>query len=233
MGRKVHIVFVKESGVESEALDRDAAGEDCELTVAHDMDHALRLIADRGPDLVVCPWAAWCRLRAQQGDEGSRERECGRRAVPWLVLPAPDGHGMRVDGVPPSMAFAPIDDVMHLLKGVIAALLPQRATDGARKIVRGDLELDLVTRRVTRGQHPIHLSHTGFRLLQTLMEEPERVFGREELLRLLRGEHIHVAERTIDVHVGRLRKALTAHGDLDIIRTVRGVGYALASPDQG
>jgi two-component system phosphate regulon response regulator PhoB len=87
-----------------------------------------------------------------------------------------------------------------------------------------DITMDLATHRVTRGDRPIHLGPTEFRLLRLFMEKPERVFSREQLLDKVWGRDIHVELRTVDVHIRRLRKAL---GDEDVIRTVRGAGYAL------
>ncbi len=80
---------------------------------------------------------------------------------------------------------------------------------------------------MSRGGKPIHLGPTEFRILRLFMERPDRVFSREQLLDKVWGRDIHVELRTIDVHIRRLRKALGAHGDDDIIRTVRGTGYAL------
>jgi two-component system phosphate regulon response regulator PhoB len=87
--------------------------------------------------------------------------------------------------------------------------------------------MDLATHRVTRSGNYIHLGPTEFRLLRMFMERPHRVFTREQLLDKVWGRDIHVEVRTVDVHIRRLRKALGAHGDDDVIRTVRGTGYAL------
>ena len=91
----------------------------------------------------------------------------------------------------------------------------------------GDIRLDSETYRVERGGLPIKLGPTEFRLLTTLMEKPGRVWSREQLLDRVWGRDIYVETRTVDVHVGRLRKALCAHGGEDPLRTVRGAGYAL------
>jgi len=90
-----------------------------------------------------------------------------------------------------------------------------------------DIALDSETHRVTRGGQLLRLGPTEFRLLSTFMERPGRVWSRDQLLDLVWGRDAYVDTRTVDVHVGRLRKALTAAGGEDPLRTVRGAGYAL------
>jgi two-component system phosphate regulon response regulator PhoB len=87
--------------------------------------------------------------------------------------------------------------------------------------------MDLAMHRVARGGKWIHLGPTEFRLLRLFMERPSRVFTREQLLDRAWGRDIHVELRTVDVHIRRLRNALGTHGGDDVIRTVRGTGYAL------
>ena len=91
----------------------------------------------------------------------------------------------------------------------------------------GDLRMDLAAHRVRRGGRAIHLGPTEFRLLRYLLQHPGRVFSREQLLDAVWGRDVYVEPRTVDVHIGRLRKALNAGGEADVIRTVRGTGYAL------
>ena len=91
----------------------------------------------------------------------------------------------------------------------------------------GDIAIDREKKRVTRGGRPIDLGPTEYRLLEFLMERPGRVFSREQLLDGVWGSDIYIDERTVDVHVGRLRKALNRGDEVDPIRTVRGSGYAL------
>ena len=100
------------------------------------------------------------------------------------------------------------------------------ATMGER-LSWGDIVLDASEHRVFRAGHPLHLGPTEFRLLSTLMERPGRVWTREQLLDRVWGRDIYVDNRTIDVHVGRLRKVLMAQGGDNPVRTVRGTGYAL------
>ncbi len=96
----------------------------------------------------------------------------------------------------------------------------------AEKLSAGDLDLDRETRRVRRGSRDIHLGPTEFRLLEYLLERPGRVFSRAQLLDGVWGQSVEIDERTVDVHVGRLRKALSRGRERDPIRTVRGTGYS-------
>src|SRR5690606_20856677 len=91
----------------------------------------------------------------------------------------------------------------------------------------GDIELDRERKRVSRGGREVELGPTEFRLLEFFMERPGRVFSREQMLDGVWGSDIYIDERTVDVHVGRLRKALNRESEADPIRTVRGSGYAL------
>ncbi|HVY59154.1 MAG TPA: winged helix-turn-helix domain-containing protein, partial [Xanthobacteraceae bacterium] len=97
----------------------------------------------------------------------------------------------------------------------------------ASVLTAGDVELDREKKRVSRAGRPIDLGPTEFRLLEFLMQSPGRVFSREQLLDRVWGRDVYVDERTVDVHVGRLRKALNRGRETDPIRTVRGAGYSL------
>jgi two-component system phosphate regulon response regulator PhoB len=96
----------------------------------------------------------------------------------------------------------------------------------ASRLKQGDVVLDRETRRVKRGERELHLGPTEFRLLETLMEKPGRVFSRGQLLDAVWGLSAEIDERTVDVHVGRLRKVLVRARERDPIRTVRGAGYS-------
>lgn len=111
------------------------------------------------------------------------------------------------------------------------------AADGGRPLLRevihfADLEMDLVTYRVRRSGQDIHLSPIEFKLLRYLIEHPEQVATREELRKAAWQENVHVGPRTVDVHVGRLRRALLSVSDRNLIRTVRAVGYALSEQEK-
>jgi two-component system phosphate regulon response regulator PhoB len=110
----------------------------------------------------------------------------------------------------------------------VGALLRRAAPEKVTDILSfGDLELDREKRRVSRAGRAIELGPTEYRLLEYLMERPGRVFSREQLLDGVWGRDIYIDERTVDVHIGRLRRALNRGHETDPIRTVRGAGYAL------
>ena len=108
-----------------------------------------------------------------------------------------------------------------------AAAARQRPNGVADVLAFGDIEIDREKKRVSRAGRPVDLGPTEYRLLEFLMERPGRVFSREQLLDGVWGSDIYIDERTVDVHVGRLRKALNRGHEADPIRTVRGAGYAL------
>lgn len=116
--------------------------------------------------------------------------------------------------------------VQELMARIRTQLRRTRPASVGQQLAYEDIILDGETHRVTRGGDPIKLGPTEFRLLTTFMEKPGRVWSREQLLDRVWGRDVYVDTRTVDVHVGRLRKALCKTGD-DPLRTVRGTGYAL------
>jgi two-component system, OmpR family, phosphate regulon response regulator PhoB len=117
-----------------------------------------------------------------------------------------------------------MSELVARMRAVLRRTAPMLAGDVA---TFADIVLDRQTCRVRRGKRDIHLGPTEFRLLDALMQRPGRVFSREQLLDRVWGQDVYVEIRTVDVHVGRLRKALNRRGDRDPIRTVRSSGYAL------
>jgi two-component system phosphate regulon response regulator PhoB len=117
--------------------------------------------------------------------------------------------------------------VPELMARIRAILRRARPETIASVLKIGDLELDRETHRVHRAGRELHLGPTEYRLLEYLMQNPGRVYSREQLLDGVWGREVYVDERTVDVHVGRLRKALNRGRSRDPVRTVRGVGYAL------
>jgi two-component system phosphate regulon response regulator PhoB len=117
-----------------------------------------------------------------------------------------------------------VPELMARVGTLLRRASPERIAD---VLTFGDLEIDREKKRVSRGGRSIELGPTEFRLLEFLMQRPGRVFSREQLLNGVWGSDIYIDERTVDVHVGRLRKALVRGSEPDPIRTVRGAGYAL------
>src|SRR4030081_2124521 len=116
------------------------------------------------------------------------------------------------------------DEADTRVKGLLRRASPERL---ATLLAFGDIELDREKRRVARSGRPVDLGPTEYRLLEFFLEHPARVFSREQLLDSVWGRDIYIDERTVDVHIGRLRKLLNPGGEQDPIRTVRGAGYAL------
>jgi two-component system, OmpR family, phosphate regulon response regulator PhoB len=117
-----------------------------------------------------------------------------------------------------------VPELLARIRALLRRASPERV---AMVLMIGDLELDREKKRVSRSSRPVELGPTEFRLLEFLMERPGRVFSREQLLDGVWGSDVYIDERTVDVHVGRLRKALNRGHATDPIRTVRGAGYSL------
>lgn len=117
-----------------------------------------------------------------------------------------------------------MNELLARLRAVMRRIRPGLADD---KIVIGDITMDRVSHRVHRGSRDVHLGPTEFRILDHLMQHPGRVFSREQLLDAVWGSDVYVEARTVDVHIGRLRKALMVGEEFNPIRTVRSAGYAL------
>jgi len=116
-----------------------------------------------------------------------------------------------------------VPELMARVRSLLRRARPERI---AGRLQAGELMLDRTARRVRRGERDIHLGPTEFRLLEHLMEKPGRVFSRAQLLDSVWGDAAEIDERTVDVHVGRLRKAIVRGSERDPLRTVRGAGYS-------
>jgi two-component system phosphate regulon response regulator PhoB len=203
----------------------EAAGYEVD-TVARGDDADVRF-KERPPDLVILDWM----LPGLSGIELCRRlrARADTQKLPIIMLTARGEESERVRGLSTGADDYIVKpfSVPELLARVGALLRrssPERIAD---VLAYGDLELDREKKRVTRAGRAIDLGPTEFRLLEFLMERPGRVFSREQLLDGVWGRDIYIDERTVDVHVGRLRKALNRGFDTDPIRTVRGAGYAL------
>ena len=194
---------------------------------ATDGEEALLLATEEKPDLVLLDWM----LPQLSGIEVCRRLRSRpeTRNVPILMLTARGEEADRVRGLntgaddyitkPFSMT-----ELLARLRAVMRRIRPSLAEDTIRV---GDIEMDRVAHRVRRNGHEVHLGPTEYKLLDHLIQHPGRVFSREQLLDAVWGSDIYVEARTVDVHVGRLRKALNIEGTKDPIRTVRSAGYSL------
>ena len=203
----------------------EAAGYDVD-TVARGDEADVRF-KERPPDLVVLDWM----LPGLSGIELCRRLRSrpDTRQLPIIMLTARGEESERVRGLSTGADDYIVKpfSVPELLARV-AALLRRSSPERIADVLSfGELELDREKKRVSRSGRAIDLGPTEFRLLEFLMERPGRVFSREQLLDGVWGRDVYIDERTVDVHVGRLRKALNRGYANDPIRTVRGAGYAL------
>jgi two-component system phosphate regulon response regulator PhoB len=178
------------------------------------------------PDLMILDWM----LPGLSGIElcrRLRSREDTKR-LPIIMLTARGEEQDRIRGlnVGADDYVAKPFSVPELMARIQALLRRARPEAISALLKAGDIELDRGTRRVRRGGREVHLGPTEFRLLEFLMKSPGRVFAREQVLNGVWGHDVYVDERTVDVHVGRLRKALNRGRERDPIRTVRGSGYS-------
>lgn len=190
-------------------------------------EEGLLLAAEHEPDLIILDWM----LPGQSGIEICRQlrRKPETKATPIIMLTARGQEEDRVRGLDTGADDYVVKpySVNELMARVRAMLRRASPTAVGEVLNHGDITLDAEQHRVTRSGTPVHLGPTEYRLLAVLMEKPGRVYSRERLLDLVWGRDIYVEARTVDVHVGRLRKALKGAGTDDPIRTVRGAGYAL------
>jgi len=197
-----------------------------DVSVATTGEDAMLLLEEEPPDLVLLDWM----LPHLSGIEICRRlrRMPRTRELPVIMLTARGEEADRIRGLDTgaddyvTKPFSPSE----LVARIRALLRRARPALSANELRAGELVMDLETYRVRYDDREVPLGPTEFRLLRHFMEHPGRVYSREQILNAVWGHDIHVEERTVDVHVGRLRKALRAAGK-DPIRTVRGAGYSL------
>lgn len=196
---------------------------------AEDAEQGLALIKNALPDLVLLDWM----LPGLSGIEFANRLRGEERTknIPIIMLTARSEEADKIKGLETgaddyiTKPFSP-RELLARIKAVLRRRAPQM-TDDAVKI--GDLVLDPVRRSVSGGGLEISMGPTEFRLLHYLMTHPERVYSRAQLLDQVWGDHVFVEERTVDVHIRRLRKALEAAGQDHLIQTVRGAGYRFSA----
>ena len=221
------ILVVEDEDALSTLLQYNLEKEGYSVTVADDGEEALVSIDERQPDLVVLDWM----LPKVSGIEVCRRLrgKAETRNIPIVMLTARGEESDRVRGLDTgaddylTKPFSMVE-LAARIRAVLRRIRPGLADD---KLRHGDLTVDRVAHRVKRDDREIHLGPTEFRLLDYLMQHPGRVFSREQLLDAVWGSDVYVEARTVDVHIGRLRKALNGASEFDPIRTVRSAGYAL------
>jgi len=222
-----YVLVVEDEDALATLLHYNLDKEGYRVGVAGDGEEALIMANERAPDLVILDWM----LPKVSGIEVCR-RLRGRaetRNVPIIMLTARGEESDRIRGLDTGAddyvvkPFSMVE-LTARVRAVLRRIRPGLADD---RITVGDIIIDRVAHRVKRQGKEVHLGPTEFRLLDYLMQHPGRVFSREQLLDAVWGSDVYVEARTVDVHIGRLRKALNGSADGDPIRTVRSAGYSL------
>jgi len=222
-----HILIVEDEEPLTLLLRYNLEAEGYEVETAARGDEADTKVKEKTPDLIVLDWM----LPGLSGIELCRRLRARpeTRQLPIIMLTARGEESERVRGLATGAddyivkPFS-VPELIARVRALLRRASPERV---AALLSFGDIELDREKKRVSRATHSVDLGPTEYRLLEFLMERPGRVFSRAQLLDGVWGSDIYIDERTVDVHVGRLRKALNRGHDADPIRTVRGTGYAL------
>jgi len=221
----VKVLIVEDEAPLAELLRYNFEAEGFEVAHAATGEEAELLIAEEKPDLIILDWM----LPSVSGVELCRRVRARQdtRALPILMLTARGEESDRIRGLSTGAddyvvkPFS-LPELMARVKAILRRTAPERMADVLRA---ADIELDRTAHRVTRGNREVRLGPTEFNLLEFMMQSPGRVFSREQLLNGVWGRDAYIDERTVDVHIGRLRKALVRGKEHDPIRTVRGAGY--------
>jgi two-component system phosphate regulon response regulator PhoB len=220
------ILVVEDEDSLATLLDYNLSKEGYAVTLSSDGEEALIMIDERQPDLVVLDWM----LPTLSGIEVCRRlRQRGAtRNLPILMLTARAEESDRIRGLDTGAddylvkPFSMVE-LAARIRAVLRRIRPGLVED---KVSHGDICLDRTAHKVSRQGRDLHIGPTEFRLLNHFIQRPGRVFSREQLLDAVWGSAAEVETRTVDVHIGRLRKALAITGGADPIRTVRSAGYA-------
>jgi two-component system phosphate regulon response regulator PhoB len=208
-------------------LEYNLGKEGFETSIATDGEEGLLKIEESKPDIVILDWM----LPKVSGIEVCRRLRSSTetRNIPIIMLTARSEESDRIRGLETgaddylTKPFSTAELVARV-RAVLRRIRPALVDD---TVIHGDIRIDRASHKVWRDDKEIHLGPTEFRLLDHLIQHPGRVFSREQLLNAVWGSDVFVEVRTVDVHIGRLRKALNIHKQGDPVRTVRSAGYAL------
>jgi two-component system phosphate regulon response regulator PhoB len=221
------VLLVEDESAQREVLAYNLEAEGFRVAAAENGEEALLLVDEVVPDIIVLDWM----LPSVSGIEVCRRLKArsDTRNTPIIMLSARSEEVDRVRGLETGADDYVVKpySVVELMARVRTQLRRVRPSTVGVVLEWADISLDPETHKVHRGGKALKLGPTEFRLLTTFMEKPGRVWSREQLLDRVWGRDIYVDTRTVDVHIGRLRKALMAQGGSDPLRTVRGAGYAL------
>ena len=221
------VLLVEDEPAQREVLAYNLEAEGFVVQRATNGEEALMLVAENPPDLILLDWM----MPHVSGLEVCRrlKMRSETRSIPIIMLSARSEEVDKVRGLETGADDYVIKpySIIELMARLRAQLRRVRPSTLGMVLEWETISLDAETHRVIRDGQTLKLGPTEFRLLATFLEKPGRVFSREQLLDRVWGRDIYVDSRTVDVHVGRLRKALCTFGGDDPLRTVRGVGYAL------
>lgn len=227
MSQAPHVLVVDDEAAQREMLVYNIEAEGYRTSRAENGEDALLAVSEDPPDVIVLDWM----MPRLSGIEVCRQLKIRpeTRSIPVIMLSARSEEIDRVRGLETGADDYVVKpySVTELMARVRAQLRRVRPATVGQMLTYEDIVLDAETHRVTRDGAPVKLGPTEFRLLSTFMEKPGRVWSRDQLLDRVWGRDVYVDTRTVDVHVGRLRKALSGNGGEDPVRTVRGAGYAL------
>ena len=223
------ILVVEDEVAQLETLRYNLEKEGFRVVAADDGEEAVLVAREEMPDLVVLDWM----LPTLSGIEVCRSLKSSSETsdIPVIMLTARGEESDRVRGLEigaDDYVVKPYG-VSELIARIRARLRKTRPSAVSKTLAFEDISIDTEQHRATRADKPLKLGPTEFRLLTVFMERPKRVWSRDSLLDRVWGMDADVDLRTVDVHVGRLRKVLNSDGARDLIRTVRGAGYSLDS----
>ncbi|GAB4531301.1 MAG: phosphate regulon transcriptional regulator PhoB [Amphiplicatus sp.] len=226
------VLVVEDEEALATLLEYNLKKENFDATVASDGEEALIKIDESQPDIVILDWM----LPNLSGIEVCRQIRAKpeTKNLPVIMLTARSEEADRIRGLEigaDDYITKPFstNELIARVRAVLRRIRPGLVQD---EITHGDIRVDRTAHRVWRNGKEIHLGPTEFRLLDHLIQHPGRVFSREQLLNAVWGSDVFVEVRTVDVHIGRLRKALNKYSQGDPIRTVRSAGYALDAQPQ-
>jgi two-component system phosphate regulon response regulator PhoB len=227
MAQQPHVLVVEDESAQREVLAYNLEAEGFRVTRAENGEEGLLIVEEDAPDVIILDWM----MPHLSGIEVCRRLKVKTetRGIPVIMLSARSEEVDTVRGLETGADDYVVKpySVTELMARVRTQLRRVRPATVGQILTYDDIVLDAETHRVTRDKNPLKLGPTEFRLLTTFMEKPGRVWSRDMLLDRVWGRDIYVDTRTVDVHVGRLRKVLTQNGGEDPVRTVRGAGYAL------
>ncbi len=226
-GMEAVILIVEDEDALATLLQYNLEKEGYRVLFARDGEEGLLTAEERKPDLILLDWM----LPKVSGIELCRRLRSRPETqnLPIIMLTARGEETDRIRGLDTGAddyVIKPFSmtELLARIRAVLRRIRPALAGD---MITLGDITVDRASHKVRRGDRELHLGPTEFRLLDHLIQHPGRVFSREQLLDAVWGSDVYVEARTVDVHIGRLRKALNKGDERDPIRTVRSAGYAL------